>query len=502
MTDQRHLRRLALAVTAAALSLGVLTATAPTTTASVPTSTAQVQSRKAKASDATKQAAKARQEARQAAKAAAQAEKAAEAANDAVARLLKKAQKMRDRAAKSGTPESRKKNAEAWIAFRSAKKVAKKAEKLAERAEKVAEKKETVAEKLTARAVDVKSVSIEALPAIHQPGETPLSADSASNVVTAAVIPRIPYLPVVVEARVGATWHPVAKAETDDHGQVVVPVPQHAVYRAVAKEKASAPGAVSQALDFSDEFTRGELGPTWYHRMGEHSPESNRACSKGDPRAVQVTGATLRLSVLRDPDRSDLCPALRKGVLEGPFSYRLNGHVSTEESYSFTYGVVAARMKFQRASEGQHSSFWLLPASSSGGGVGPEHQGAEIDVVEYFGTKKNSSGLAQFTYHNDPSGTRVKTGDVLEDVERFLADKNDTWFDRYHVFSLQWTPSEYVFRIDGKESWRSRVGVSQQRQFIILSLLSSDYAIANAGVEGEAALGSQFTDVDWVRVWR
>ncbi|QBX57162.1 glycosyl hydrolase family protein [Nocardioides seonyuensis] len=500
MTEQRDFRRLALAVTAAVMSLGVVVATAPTTTASATAETSQSQPRRAKAPDA--QAAKARQEAKQAAKAATKAEKAADAATKAVEKALEKAQKMRDRAVKSGTPEARKKNFAAWAAFKSAKKAEKKATKKAEKATRIAEKKQTVAEKKTAQAVDVKSVSIEALPAIHQPGGTPLSADAASNVVTAAVSPRIPYIPVVVEARVGATWKSVAKAQTDASGQVVVPVPQHAAYRAVAKEKASAADTVAYGLDFSDEFTRGELGPGWYHRMQEHSPESNRACSKGDPRAVQVTGATLHLSVLRDPDRTDLCPALRKGVHEGPFSYRLNGHVSTEKSYSFTYGVVAARMKFQQASEGQHSSFWLLPASSSGGGVGPEHQGAEIDVVEYFGTKKNSSGLAQFTYHNDPSGNRVKTGDVLEDVDRFLADKSDTWFDRYHVFSVQWTPNEYIFRIDGKESWRSSVGVSQQRQFIILSLLSSDYAIANAGVEGEAALGTQHTDVDWVRVWR
>ena len=501
MTEQRHIRRPALALTAAVMSLGGLVATAPTTTASAPTETSHVGSRSAKA-PAAQQAANARREARQAAKAAEKAEKAADAATEVVARALKKAQKMRDKAAKSGTPEARKKNADAWVSFRNAKKVAKKAEKKAEKAARTAEKKQTVAEKKTAQAVDVKSVSIDALPAIHQPGEAPLAADSASNVVIAAVSPRIPYIPVVVEARVGAGWTSVGKALTDDRGQVVVPVPQHAVYRAVAKEKESAADTVTYSLDFSDEFTRGELGTGWYHRMQEYSPESNRACSKGDPRAVQATGATLRLSVLRDPDRADLCPALRKGVYEGPFSYRLNGHVSTEKSYSFTYGVVAARMKFQRAAEGQHSSFWLLPASSSGGGVGPEHQGAEIDVVEYFGTKKNSSGLAQFTYHNDPSGTRVKTGDVLEDVDRFLADKKDTWFDRYHVFSVQWTPSEYIFRIDGKESWRSSVGVSRQRQFIILSLLSSDYAIANAGVEGEAALGTQSTDVDWVRVWR
>ncbi len=48
---------------------------------------------------------------------------------------------------------------------------------------------------------------------------------------------------------------------------------------------------------------------------------------------------------------------------------------------------------------------------------------------------------------------------------------------KYHVFSLEGTPRQYVFRIDGKETCRSKKGVSGRHQFVILSLQSNSYEI-------------------------
>jgi len=67
------------------------------------------------------------------------------------------------------------------------------------------------------------------------------------------------------------------------------------------------------------------------------------------------------------------------------------------------------------------------------------------------------------------------------------------------VFSVEWTPSRYVFRIDGKETFRTSRGVSGRPEFLILSLLSSDYELGYLG--GEARL-PQSMKVDWVRFWQ
>ena len=159
-----------------------------------------------------------------------------------------------------------------------------------------------------------------------------------------------------------------------------------------------------------------------------------------------------------------------------PYAYRLNGHVSTQQSADFQYGVAAARMRFPR-DRGQHAAFWLQPR-----GLLPDRPtpwGAEIDVVEWFGSNGSRESLASTVYRPTPDGSTVRIGGRYDDPDRFLGSRSDTWWDNYHVFSVEWTPTEYVFRIDGRETWRTSEGISHHPQFLILSQLSSDYELAD-----------------------
>ena len=54
-----------------------------------------------------------------------------------------------------------------------------------------------------------------------------------------------------------------------------------------------------------------------------------------------------------------------------------------------------------------------------------------------------------------------------------------------------------VFRIDGKETYRIRGGISTDHQYPILSILASDYEIPKMK---DSRLPQQMF-VDWVRVW-
>ena len=76
---------------------------------------------------------------------------------------------------------------------------------------------------------------------------------------------------------------------------------------------------------------------------GIQSGDSGRSKSESSTEAVDVENGALKLSTLENP--------------ASPGSY-LNGHVGTENTYSFTYGVSAARIKFQKPS-GMHGSFWM-----------------------------------------------------------------------------------------------------------------------------------------------
>ena len=157
--------------------------------------------------------------------------------------------------------------------------------------------------------------------------------------------------------------------------------------------------------------------------------------------------------------------------------------------------MTAARIKFQRE-RGQHGSFWLQATTFGGNHEDAATGGAEIDIVEYFGDSSDDR-LASFIYYPTPDGM-VKEGDWIEEASRFLADQDDDWWKRFHVFALEWTEDEYVIRIDGQEAWRTDQGVSQQPEVLILSLLSSDYELPKLKDEGKLP---QTMRVDWVRHW-
>lgn len=394
----------------------------------------------------------------------------------------------------------------AWDTWRDARDKHQAALAYVEVAAQTAERKREVADRGVASITTVTGAKVTVLPRIDQASARTAAADQAKHVVNVRSTPALPYFPVTLQRQQGSSWTNVTTTETQAGGRVDVTVDQGGTYRAVVDDFTTDPAGDDFVVTFDDEFTGGTLRKDWVHRMGMHREESMRKCARGDERAVSMTGQTVRLWVKKDPDKNTKCLAPYQGNLTGPWSYRINGHIGTQGTYSFQYGVAAARIKFQTAAEGQHAAFWLQPASHSGEGTGPTHQGAEIDVVEFTGLKPTGRpGLGRGVWYPTGKGDEeVHVGGLLtqEEAEAFRADKDDKWHNRYHVFSVEWTPNEYVYRIDGKEFFRTDVGISHRPQYPILSLLSSDYALARAGAEGEKQLGSQHIDVDWVRVWQ
>ena len=240
---------------------------------------------------------------------------------------------------------------------------------------------------------------------------------------------------------------------------------------------------------FSDEFSGGSLSPVWSMRGQDYEPSSKRKCSKGDPKAVKVTGGALRLSVIKDRSKKGKCLAKSRKTKK-KISYRLNGHVGTEGAFEFTHGFAAARIRLQPA-RGQHGAFWMqTPGGAKPGGQ--KKGGAEIDVIEYFGDAHPQGGLTSYSYWLDKKGKQVRDGGWLPDADEL----GDDWSSEYHVFSVEWTPEGYVFRIDGQVSQRLNGETSGLSQFLVLSLLSSDYELKQ--LDGDLP---QHMDVDWVRVW-
>jgi hypothetical protein len=346
-------------------------------------------------------------------------------------------------------------------------------------------------------------LTIAVLPPVRDPSVTVAPSGSADAVVTVRLEPKRMVRPVRLQRRSGLTWRTVA-GKTIRGGEVRFPVVANpgAVYRATLPAHHGRPVVRSSVAvddwglpDFVDEFDGAALGPAWEHRIQFYNPWGGRACSKGSPQAVSVGDGRLRLSSMPDPEAAGTCLATdAAGTPLGQFPYRLNGHVSTQKSADFLYGVAAARMRFPR-SLGQHAAFWLQPRGLLE--TGPTPWGAEIDVVEWYGARKGRQRMASAVHAPMPDGSKRQIGGHIRDPHRFLATRSDTWWDRFHVFSVDWTPREYVFRIDGHEVWRTREGVSHTHEFLILSMLSSDFELPYVGDDPSP----RTAEVDWVAFW-
>ena len=346
------------------------------------------------------------------------------------------------------------------------------------------------------------TVHLVALPPIVQPGGGVASPDDAKAALTATIQPIAVGRKVRLQVRRGSSWQTVATVSQAMSGRAEFAARasmngRALTYRVKAVSYRGLPSVKSSTVStqrwltptWTDGFSGDSLSKEWNYRGQTYEPQSLRRCSRGSAKAVGVGGGALRLSVIRDPSRFATCPALRRGQIAGRYAYRLNGHIGTDKAISFKYGVAAARIKFPPA-RGQHGSFWMQPV----GGMYPGSTGHEIDVTEFFGAISHRSGL--FSYiHRYEGGRIVKTGAKIPDT--FLHGPRDGWAKNFHVFSVQWKPRSLVFRIDGKETWRIGGAISRVRQYLILSLLASDYELP---LMQDRQL-PQHMYVDWVRVW-
>lgn len=351
-------------------------------------------------------------------------------------------------------------------------------------------------------------ITLEILPSISHPGPAADRSVDARTVMVATVTPAEAGRKVVIQRRTATGWwRQKGSALTNATGRAEFSIPtarRPSTYRAVALPFRSLLGRRSGTAtstgwgspDFVDEFEGATLGPAWEHRIQFYNRWGGRACSKGSPEAVHVRDGALWLGSIPDAATGEqLCTVTASDGTTRQYPFRLNGHVSTQHSADFLYGVAAARMKMHR-DLGAHAAFWLQPRGLLTAGTTP--WGAEIDVVEWYGETSRRQHLASAVYAPDGSGGKVRYGGAIPRPSRFLASRTDEWWRNYHVFSVEWTPTEYIFRVDRHELWRTDQGVSHDPEFLILSMLSSDYELPWLGEDQDV---SQYASVDWVAFW-
>jgi beta-glucanase (GH16 family) len=348
-----------------------------------------------------------------------------------------------------------------------------------------------------ARAAAPATGTTSLMPPLVQPGVRPAQARAASVVGVVRFSPAKRGRQVVIQRRLpGGIWRTVTVKRQSAAGTVTFVAASARgydayAYRGVARRapglptvRASGVSTASWRLRFSDEFggTSLDLSRWSYRALGQTTTRRTRSVSAKD--AVVVRDGILRLLVKKSP--------------AGPNRF-LNGHIATQGKFSFTRGVAAARIRFERG-KGQHGAFWMQPTVARKVPGDPRASGAEVDVAEYFGAGYRNGGLGSFLYNYgilDDEGKPRRMGAVFPQATAMLPGRDD-WWKSYHVFSVEWTPTSYIFRVDGRRHWRTSAGVSGVSEFLILSLLTSDYELPRLS---RNSLPSRMY-VDWARVWQ
>lgn len=223
-----------------------------------------------------------------------------------------------------------------------------------------------------------------------------------------------------------------------------------------------APAGKAWTLAWHDEFDGTQLDTTkWVYR-----PDGKRRDGWWSQKAVALDGkGTLRMKTYREGDKL------------------IDGCITTQGKFEHAFGYYVARIRLQ-TQPGHWSAFWL----TCGGvhKVGDEgRDGTEIDIME----KPWLDARINHALHWDGYGQQHQKATTVASVPGVT--------EGFHTYALWWSPQEYVFYVDGRETWRTKAGgPSQVPEYILLS----DEIGKWAGDIGKAKLPDEF-QVDYVRVY-
>ncbi len=196
-------------------------------------------------------------------------------------------------------------------------------------------------------------------------------------------------------------------------------------------------------LVFCDEFDGRELDESKWTR-------------RGHGRAFVWDGATGRLS----EDHADVDGQghfVVKVSRDADGTYVYHHGVETKGKFQRTYGYFETRARFTRQ-PGWWGAVWLFGVEV---GPNPFVMGQEIDVFEDFVKPKKKLDFAHNVHLDSqlpfaPGENRrlgKLDGNTLYRVSRGTTVVVVDW-DAFHVVGVEWTPLEYVFYCDGKETFR------------------------------------------------
>lgn len=245
----------------------------------------------------------------------------------------------------------------------------------------------------------------------------------------------------------------------------------------------TATGGAFGELTFGDEFDGPEVDPDKWQVADSHEdywPDTQPWRRNFMAENVYIEDGVLVIRVTNE----------EVGFSTGAIT--TGGTYGVKPQFEQAFGRFEARMKFP-TQQGHWCAFWLM-ADSVGNVDGSGRDGSEIDIFE----KAYLTDRAEHNVHWD-GYEESHQGDGVAIVDKGLDDGN------WHVVRLDWYPDEYVFFVDGVETWRTDAGgVSQVPSYLLLTDEIGNFG-TGSGAWGvgpiEDANLPDFFYVDYVRVY-
>jgi beta-glucanase (GH16 family) len=183
-------------------------------------------------------------------------------------------------------------------------------------------------------------------------------------------------------------------------------------------------------LTFEDDFDEGRSEKWGVNTPWTFVPGDQNELQRYDESAIDVRDGVLHLT------------ATKKGR-----DYR-SGMIHTHERFEQEYGRFEIRCKMPRG-QGFWPAFWLLAE---------DWNSAEIDVFEVIGREPN---VINMNVHWQDGGHQQEPGRYEGRVD---------YADDFHIFAVEWDPSEIVWYVDGEERHRVKGRSPKGKMHMIANL--------------------------------
>lgn len=223
------------------------------------------------------------------------------------------------------------------------------------------------------------------------------------------------------------------------------------------------------AITFYDDFAGGTLDAKWkngyYHRaeaLKKLYSFSTEKQANTDGKNVVLSGSFLAINTLPEKKES-LAWDAKKGFTKKQFDYT-SGIINTGEAFQQKNGLIKAKLRVKGSSEVSHA-FWL----------GSDGKLPQINVFYYDG-----STITVDNYAKDGNGVAVSK-ETIKGISP--AD--------FYIYSLEWTPTELIWKINNVEVYRATKAIPQQSLFPVF----------NSFISEKQKGGSGTLEVDWIKVY-